>query len=193
MDIDRHLLGQVLRALGEVLEARGLAYELVVVGGSNLLLLGLITRPTKDLDALALVENGHYAPAEPLPSPLMQAIASVGRAFDLSQEWLNPGPTDLLRFGLPEGFQDRVEVRHYGGLTIQLTGRFDQICFKLYAAVDQGPRSKHAADLRALRPTQDELLAAGRWSRTHDLSEGYRRMLVETLAAFGIEAADGLV
>jgi hypothetical protein len=193
MPIDKPLPDRVLQALGDVLEARGLTYELVVVGGSSLLLLGLLDRPTRDLDALAIVEDGAYVRAEPFPLPLAQAVASVGRAFRLSDDWLNPGPTDLLRFGLPEGFRERTTLRRFGALTLHIAGRFDQVCFKLYAAVDQGPGSKHAADLRALRPSRDELLAAGRWSRTHDPSDGYRQALVELLAAFDVEAADELV
>ena len=193
MSINQDTLDQVLQALGDTLEARGLAFELVVVGGSGLLLLGLVTRPTKDIDALALVDNGEYVSAKPFPPPLAQAVASVGRAFDLSETWLNAGPTDLLRFGLPEGFRDRVEIRRFGGLTLQVAARRDQICFKLYAAVDQGPKSKHSSDLRALQPTDDELLAAARWSRTHDPSEGYRQVLAEMLAALGLDGADDLV
>jgi hypothetical protein len=110
--------------------------------------------------------------------------------MDLDAKLLNPGPTELLRFGLPEGFEGRVEKRHYGGLTLQVAGRFDQICFKLYAAVDQGGGSKHAADLRKLAPTSDELLTAARWSRTHDPSESYRQELVATLATIGVQADD---
>ena len=109
----------------------------------------------------------------------------------LADDWLNPGPTELLRFGLPEGFEGRVEHRQYGGLTLQVAGRFDQICFKLYAAVDQGGESKHAADLRKLAPTGDELLTAARWSRTHDPSDGYRHELVAMLALLGAEVDDG--
>jgi len=193
MDIDKPLLNRVLQALGDVLEARGLTYELVVVGGSSLLLLGLLERPTRDLDALAIIEDGAYVRAEPLPLPLAQAVVSVGRAFRLSDDWLNPGPTDLLRFGLPEGFRERTTLRRFGALTLHIAGRFDQVCFKLYAAVDQGPGSKHAADLRALQPSRDELLAAGRWSRTHDPSDGYRQALVELLAALEVDATDELV
>lgn len=190
MDIDRALLDQALETLGEVLEDRGLAYDLVVVGGSSLLLLGLVSRPTRDLDALALVENGEYVSADPFPSPLESAIASVGLALGLSDDWLNSGPTELLRFGLPDGFRDRVDIRRYGGLTVRVAERFDQVCFKLYATVDQGLGSKHAADLRALRPTDNELIAAGRWSRTHDPSDGYRRVLTEILAEMGVSGAD---
>lgn len=190
MDIDRHLLEEALLTLGEVLEARGLAYELATIGGSSLMLLGLVDSPTRDLDALALVEHGTYRAADPLPLPLSEAVASVGRALGLSEEWLNPGPTELLRFGLPDGFSQRVAIRRYGGLTLQVAGRFDQICFKLYAAVDQGLGSKHAADLRKLEPTRDDLLAAARWSRTHDPSEGYHMALVATLLGLGVETTD---
>jgi hypothetical protein len=190
MDIDSRLLDEALATLGEVLESRGLTYEIVAVGGSALMLLGLVERPTKDLDALALVENGTYITADPLPLPLREAITNVGRALGLSDDWLNPGPTELLRFGLPEGFEQRVQHRSYGGLTLQVAGRLDQICFKLYAAVDQGAGSKHAADLRRLEPTRNELLSAARWSRTQDPSDGYREMLLAMLRELDVEADD---
>ncbi len=64
------------------------------------------------------------------------------------------------------------------------------VCFKLYAAVDQGPRSRHAQDLRELDPDQEELLSAARWSRSQDPSPGYRSVLVATLAELGVEDAD---
>jgi hypothetical protein len=85
------------------------------------------------------------------------------------------------------------ETRRFGALTLRVAGRTDQIHFKLYAAVDQGLESKHAADLRVLEPTRDELLAAARWSRTHDPSEGYKLGLVHVLTAFGVEDADAVV
>jgi hypothetical protein len=191
MEMGRAVLDQALRALGETLEARGQAYEIIVIGGSSLMLLGLTTRPTKDLDAVALVENEKYVPAEPLPRPLTRAVADVGRAFGLGERWLNAGPTDLLRLGLPEGFQDRIETMRFGGVTLRVAGRFDQICFKLYATADQGMRSKHAIDLRALHPSQDELLVAARWSQTHDPSEGHRQELLGVLADLGVEDPDG--
>ncbi len=132
------------------------------------MLLGLVSRPTRDLDA----------------------VASVGRTLGLSDDRLNPGPTELLRFGLPKGFEQRVQRRSYGGLILHVAGRLDQICFKLYAAVDQGAGSKHAADLRRLDPTQEDLLTAARWSRTHDPSDGYREALAATLGALGVEVTD---
>ena len=64
------------------------------------------------------------------------------------------------------------------------------MAFKLYAAVDQGPKSKHFRDLRLLTPTRDELINAGRWCQTHDTSEPFRDMLLEALATLGVENAD---
>ncbi len=72
--------------------------------------------------------------------------------------------------GLPEGFQDRLNPIYFGGLTLYCASRFDQICFKLYASVDQGPYSKHFEDLKLLKPTQQELEKAGIWCKTHDVS-----------------------
>jgi hypothetical protein len=84
-------------------------------------------------------------------------------------------------------------TRRYGGLEIVLADRFDQIHFKLYASVDQGPLSKHFADLKALEPTRDELLAAARWARTHDPSAEFARELAKALEALAIGDADELI
>lgn len=53
----------------------------------------------------------------------------------------------------------------------------------------QGP-GKHGEDLRALSPTEEELIAAARWSRSQDPSEGYEQMLREVLAHLGVEHVD---
>jgi hypothetical protein len=88
----------------------------------------------------------------------------------------------------------RVTVRHYGALEVHVVGRFDLICFKLYAAVDHsGQRtSKHLTDLRALDPTAEELQTAALWTRTHDGSEGFLQELVKILGQLGlaVENAD---
>ncbi|HZV50296.1 MAG TPA: hypothetical protein VFD49_11070 [Candidatus Dormibacteraeota bacterium] len=188
--MNRDQLSQVLWALGAVLQRRQRRHELVAAGGGGLMLLGAIQRPTRDLDVLALVEAGHYRKARPLPSDLLEASRDVGEAFGIGGDWLNPGPTDLLDLGLPAGFEERVETRSYGALHLRLASRLDQICFKLYASADQGPASKHVADLRQLRPTREELLFAGRWARTHDPSPGFRNELIQALEFLGVENAD---
>jgi hypothetical protein len=183
-------LERALSALGELLESRGLEYRLAGVGGGAMLLLGLLDRPTNDLDLVAQVEEDGTVGVDPLPAPLREAITDVARALDLPANWLNPGPASLMDLGLPAGFLERAHVRRYGSLEILLADRFDQIHFKLYASVDQGPRSKHFADLRALQPNHEELLCAARWARTHDPSEGFRTELVKALETFGTGVGD---
>ena len=173
MDIHSVKLEQALAVLGDLLTDRGHYYEVVAIGGGGLLLLGQIERPTKDLDLIALVEEDQLVSATPLPLGLLQAAEDVGRALDLGEGWLNVGPAVLLETGLPEGFQQRMQTRYYEGLTIHLAGRFDQICFKLYAAVDQGPDSKHFADLKHLNPSREELQTARCWCVTQDTSEPF--------------------
>ena len=180
----------LLGALGEQLAASGARHELVVIGGSGLLFLGLIERSTRDVDLVALRSGDELSGAEPLPESLAIARDRVARDFSLPTDWLNPGPTDLLNLGLPAGFIDRLERRDYGDhLSVYFASRYDQIHFKLYALVDQGP-GKHEDDLRALSPTEDELLAAARWSRSHDPSEGYAEMLRHVLAHLGVDDVD---
>ncbi len=112
------------------------------------------------------------------------------RAFGLSDDWLNTGPDSLLDLGLPDGFVERLERRDYGGLIAWLAGWFDMVCFKLYAAVDQGPRSRHFQDFRDLAPRRGDLLAAAQWAMSHDPSPGFRNLPVETLRALNFEDAD---
>jgi len=127
--------------------------------------------------------------ADPLPEAVCAARDRVARDFQVPVDWLNAGPASLLDFGLPEGFLGRTQRRDHGtALTVWYASRFDQIHFKLYATVDQGA-GKHEADLRSMDPTDEELLAAARWTRTHDPSEGYRLVLGQVLAALGVEDA----
>lgn len=181
---------ELLAALSEQLATRGQHYELVVVGGAGLLALGVTDRPTKDVDVVALLDAGSLHRAKPLPQHLTDARNRVARDFGLPENWLNPGPADLLDFGLPKGFLDRVLTQKFGdGLTVHFASRLDQIHFKLYALADQGA-GKHEQDLRALKPTAEELVQAARWTRTHDPSDGFRAMLERALRYLGVEDAD---
>lgn len=189
--IGRRQLETAIRALGELLDARGLHYEVVLIGGGNLILRDLVTRPTtKDLDLLGEWTADGIKPMRPMPEPLSVAVRDVALAYGLASDWVNLGPQSLLDLGLPEGFVGRLERRDYGGLVAWLADRLDMISFKLYAAVDQGPRSRHVQDLRELRPDRDELLAGAGWTMTHDPSPDYRALLVETLRQLGVEDAD---
>jgi hypothetical protein len=184
-DVDR-----LLAALGEQLAAADAATEIVVVGGAALIAIGAIERATRDVDLLALREGERLLSANPLPAALVSARERVGRDFGLRGDWLNPGPTSLLDLGLPGGFIGRLQTRAYGdALTVHFASRFDQIHFKLYALVHQGP-GRHETDLRALSPSSEELLGAARWTRTHDPSPAFRVSLEGVLRHLGVDGGD---
>jgi len=188
--LDPERISRLLAALGERLALANERVDLVVVGGSALTILGLVERPTRDVDVVALLERGTLRPARPFPPALLEARDAVAADFRVSDGWLNAGPSDLLRWGLPDGFAERLEARRYGpALTVHLASRLDQVHLKLYALVDQG-LGRHEEDLRALAPTRDELLEAARWTRTHDPSPGFLAALQAALRYLGVEDAD---
>jgi hypothetical protein len=183
-------IAELLAALGERLALGRGHVELVVIGGSALTILGLVERPTRDVDVVALLAGGELAPADPLPEDVVAARNAVAADFGVSDGWLNSGPGDLLRWGLPAGFVERLTRRDFGpALTVHLASRIDQIHLKLYALVDQGA-GRHEEDLRSLAPTPDELRAAARWTITQDPSEGFRQELLAALRYLGVEDVD---
>lgn len=174
-----------LNVLGQYFLDNQLKYEIVVIGGGALLLLGHIIRPTKDLDVVALMSGNELISAQPLPDSLVKAVAKVAMALKLPKNWINSAPGDLWKMGLPDGFRERLQPVCYGGLLIYFASRFDQICFKLYASVDQGPESKHFDDLKRLNPTHEELEKAAAWCKTQDVSDDFAQFLKEALRQLG--------
>lgn len=138
---------------------------MLVVGGGSLLLLGVVERPTADVDIVAFSSPSGYSKADILPAFLTTAVREVGDALGLGDAWFNGGPAGLIDFGLPAGLEDRVTVR---------------VC----------ERSKHFADLRALAPTPAQLLTAARSTRTHDPSSGFLVELQRILNLLGVEVPD---
>jgi hypothetical protein len=189
---DTGWLDEALAALGAVLEARGLRYDLVVVGGASLLLRRITSRPTKDVDVLgSRSAAGEVIALHGLPEPLAITIADVGLAQGLAPDWLNLGPASLLELGLPVGFADRLDPRPYHGLTIWVASPFDLACLKLYAAADAWPaRDRHLADLLALARSTDDLRTAATWARTHDTSPAFAENLAAVLRYLEVEESD---
>jgi hypothetical protein len=167
-------------------------FSIVVCGGTALNAMHLVQRTTKDVDIVALLDStGNLADPAPLPNELLQAAKEVADTLNLQKDWLNNGPSNgdggLFRLGLPKGFKERLTTGYQGRkLAVFYISRLDQIHFKLYAAVDQFG-SYHAADLKQLAPTDDELLQAVKWSMTHDPSDGFRVSMKLFLEKFGYE------
>jgi hypothetical protein len=184
---------EALRLLdGRLKINRSSSFSLVVCGGTALNAMQLIQRTTKDVDIVALMDSkNQLVDPAPLPEELLVAAKEVADTLNLPQDWLNNSPSSgdggFFRLGLPDGFKERL-VKNYQGekLTVYFASRLDQIHFKLYAAIDQ-LGSYHASDLRQLSPSDEELLQAVRWAKTHDPSEGFQTAIKLFLREFGYE------
>lgn len=177
-----------IRAVGELLAAEGESVAVVVVGGAAMILQGVVSRLTEDVDIIATAHSSHkgvprgLARPVPLPEPLLRAVSRVARDFNLPENWMNSAVGAQWETGLPPGFEQRIRWLQFGGLALGVAGRPDLIFLKLYAAVDsEGPQSVHYQDLLALRPRAKELAAAAAWVRTQDTSAEFARMLEEVL------------
>ena len=185
----KKLLDDALSLLGHSLQSTGKPpVELVVCDGSALIAANLIHRTTKDVDILALHGASGFIDPDPLPDYLVESALFAARILNLPTDWINTGPADLFRMGLPEGFEQRLLKRSYGSsLTVLFISRIDQIHFKLYAAVDRG--GYHIDDLMQLYPTGSELVTAAKWSQTHDVSKPYTEILKSLLSQLGYKHA----
>ncbi len=141
-------------------------YSLLVCGGSALNLIGLVERPTRDVDVLALVKGteGASVVAESLPEEVTRAAESVAADLNLPSDWLNADAMEVHRLGLPPGILGRAQKREFGPcLTVYLICRQDQVALKLYAAIDRKKGQRHFKDLAAINPVQQELEIAISW------------------------------
>ena len=98
--LERDRLAEALATLGALLEERGEAIGVLIVGGGSLLLLGVVERPTADVDVVGFSSAAGYARADVLPEFLTTAVRDVGDALGLGDAWFNTGPAGLLEFGL---------------------------------------------------------------------------------------------
>lgn len=180
-------LESILAAMNDQLAIAGTWVHLVVIGGSGLIAIDAVDRTTRDVDVVALEEDEKLVSAEPLPPVVRDAAAIVARDFGLEPNWLNAGPTSLLLHGLPEGFVDRLTPRDYGkALRVSFASRIDQVFLKLYAAADRR-EPRDFADLRQLKPTDEELRAGAAWARTHNMPGPFDDEMARALADLGVE------
>ena len=192
MAIKKGNINQILTALDRQIGVLGGdSIGLVVCGGSALAALGYFTRmTTKDVDILGIAEiqneNLIVKHLSELPEWLKESAEKVARDFNLPDYWLNTGPADQVKSGLPAGFEKRLHRTNYGNyLTVYYIDRFDQIHFKLYASLDRG--GYHVEDLFTLEPTESEIEQAARWTITQDVSEGFKEILKDFLQKHGYE------
>ena len=67
MSIGSDQLDQALLALNDQLALRHGSVHLIVIGGSGLIAIDVVSRVTRDVDVVALERDGELVSAEPLP------------------------------------------------------------------------------------------------------------------------------
>jgi hypothetical protein len=195
MDFTKESVEASLRMLADLLAAeQAKPAWLVVCGGSALLATGLVLRPTRDVDVLALREpDGTPMSCHPLPADLLNAAKRVAVEWKLFPDWINSGPADLFELSLNLGLWKRLDTRTYGShLKVSFITRLDQIVFKLYAAVGRSEQ-RDFDDLVALAPRGMEIEPAARWLIARAVSPDKRARLTDVIRCLGHgEIADRL-
>jgi hypothetical protein len=209
--LDKVTIANLLTALGKQIEfmKKG-PIQIVVCGGASMNVLGQINRTTRDIDVLGILKrekSGKLKTEEAVfPSWFIEATNRVKKDFDLPDNWINTEPTSLVRLGLPKGFESRLKKIRYSrsfsvcfisrldqihfklSFSVCFISRLDQIHFKLYASADRG--GHHINDLLLLSPKDEEIKQAARWCMTHDVSAGFRLVLMELLKELGFLKTD---
>lgn len=117
--------------------------EIMLAGGSALILGGYINRGTSDGDVIH---------ADPRLAELRSHIAAVAEELDLPPGWLNDGVKAWAGV-LPPDFRNRLEdVGTFGNLRVRRLGRLDLLVMKFFSL-----RAVDLDDLDELGPTAEEV------------------------------------
>lgn len=195
-ELSSETLVESLTLLGEILDLEKAApVHLVVVGGSALLVAGIVSRTTQDVDVIAErgIPEGELVPIRQLSPDLRDASERVARELGLPKNWLN-ATTALFSIPLesyPPDLWREMERRAFGSrLEVSFLGRGGLIYLKFYAALDseRKRRKDDREDLVQLAPTREEADRAIRWLRKEELlTEGHSAELLELLTQLGHE------
>ncbi|MEI8346998.1 MAG: DUF6036 family nucleotidyltransferase [Pseudomonadota bacterium] len=146
---------ETIKEFDKFLNKRGLTFSAIVVGGSALALLGIISRETQDCDIL-----------DPdIPDEIQNAAKEFAKQESLKDHWLNNGPSTLKR-DLPSGWMLRLTKIFSGeAMTLYTLSRMDLLRSKLFAYCDRG---FDLQDCLALKPTPEELQEILPWLQERD-------------------------
>jgi hypothetical protein len=173
-----------IAAFDSFLARRGLSLEAVVVGGTALGLLGIVSRPTRDCDVL----HPH------VPDAIRRAAREFATAVRLSgavlaDDWLNDGPASLTK-DLPEGWEDRLQAAYRGeAVTLYTLGSLDLLRSKLFALCD---RAIDLHDCLALRPSEKDLEQVLPWLDARDANPDWPAHVRATLGDLGRRLGHGV-
>ncbi len=166
--------------------------NVAVCGGAALIAVGLVTRATQDVDVIALLRtnqvNVEVLDDKILPADVERLVAEIGIELGIRKDWLNFEASPLIAFGFPPDMTRRLIKKSYGiCLTVYFISRFDQVHFKIYAAMDPKSGTRHLSDLLDLKPQEDEVRAAISWLLERKASLEFKAALCQVLERIGYE------
>ena len=130
--------------------------DLRVCGAGALSILGVLSRATRDLDVIT----------PRLTDELLRSAAEVAQELSLPKEWINNGPSSLIR-DLEKDWEQRcVEIYSRKIIRVLALGRRDLIATKLFAFCDRDEDDLN--DLIAIAPTPEEIDSLLAWTLDRD-------------------------
>ena len=155
----------ILSDFDKFLVKQNTSFSAIVIGGSALAVMGVISRETQDCDVLdpKIPDN-----IKKLSEEFADKKRKAGEV--LRDDWLNNGPASLTR-DLPSGWRNRTQSIYTGeALTLHTLGRGDFLKSKLFAYCDRGT---DLDDCIAMNPTKTELQSALPWLNLQDANPGW--------------------
>lgn len=166
-------IGEVVEAFDRWLAEAGLSLEATVIGGAALVMLGITSRFTNDVDVLQPVLSEEVMRAAQGFSSSMRE-----RGIILPRRWLNNGPRALME-SMPEGWEARQRVLFEGeALRLNTLSEEDLLRTKLLALCD---RNEDWADCLALTPSAAQLERACEWLLAQEEEPGWSARVEEVL------------
>ena len=151
---------KIIPEFDRFLANRGEQLKAVVIGGAALTLLGIIDRGTRDVDLLEAT----------IPDDIRLAAREFAEKHSLSRDWLNTGPSSLVR-DLPADWSTNLQSIYSGkALELWTLSRIDLIRTKLWAMCD---RMRDLEDLVKLAPSNEELALAADWVKPLDTNPSW--------------------
>ncbi len=175
---------EVLESFDRYLGERKLTFHATVIGGTALIIMGVIHRATQDVDCLEPHLSG-----EMKKTSIDFARKYKKSGVSLKEDWLNNGPEDLMR-DLPRGWEARRTPLFQGqNLFFKTLGRPDLLKSKLYAFCD---RQQDLDDCIALRPSLQELKKSYLWLIDRDANPKWPEHVKKSLQELAKRLGDEL-
>ncbi len=136
---------KALSLLDKELVMKKFNVELIICGGAALILMGIVSRETVDVDVITKL----------IPDAVLEAAKVVAKKLKYPEDWLNNKASPILD-RLPVNWEDHLITVFTGkAVTIKSISRQDLISAKLHAAVDR--KAADYDDILDLNPTVLEL------------------------------------